>query len=105
MRFGHATRIVRLDDGQYDCVLFFFAAHVLYLFVCSANSSLTTLDVFRNPMSDVVHKAIKLGVILCQLRNPTVTEVDATYKGFNDQDANKIGEGLRCVLDLLVICL
>ncbi len=66
--------------------------------VCSANSTLTTLDVSDNPMSAAARKAIEVELILCQMRNPTVTKIDASGKGFDDQDAIKIGEGLRFVL-------
>jgi hypothetical protein len=46
-------------------------------------------------MSRVALKAIELEVVLCQMRNPEVTEVDAYNKDFDDQDAIKIGECLR----------
>ena len=73
--------------------------------VCSANSSLTTLDVSDNPMSAVARKAIQVEVVLCQLRNQTVTRIDASGEGFGDQDAIKIGEGLRFVPHIVHICL
>ena len=71
--------------------------------VCSANSTLTTLDVSGNPMSAAAHKAIQLEFVLCRMRNRTVTEIDASDQGFDDQDASKIVEGLRFVLRILVI--
>ena len=46
-------------------------------------------------MSAAARKAIEVEVVLCQMRNPTVTEIDASGKGFDDQDAIKIGQGLR----------
>ena len=73
--------------------------------VCSANSTLTTLDVSANPMSAAVYKAIEVEFVLCRMRNPMVTEIDASFKDFDDQDAIKIGEGLRFVLHIIPICL
>ena len=79
----------------------------MYLFslVYSANSTLTTLDVSNNPMSAAACKAIELEFVLCRMRNPTVTEIYASGKGFDDQDAIKIGEGLWFVLHFIPICL
>ena len=71
--------------------------------VCSANSTSTTLGVFGNPMSAAARKAIELELVLCRVRNPKVTEIDASFKGFDDQDAIKIGEGLRFVLHIIPI--
>jgi hypothetical protein len=73
-------------------------------FVCSANSTLTTLGVSKNPMSAAAHKAIEVEFVLCRMRNPTVTEIVATGNGFDDQDAVKFGEGLRYVLHIIPIC-
>jgi hypothetical protein len=73
--------------------------------VCSANSTLTILDVYNNPMSAVARKAIDLEFVLCLLRNPKVTQVHASDKGFDDRDAIRIGEGLRYVIQLDFICL
>ena len=71
----------------------------------SANSTFTRLDVSRNPMSAAARKAIEVEVVLCQMRNPAVTEIYARGKGFDDQDAIKIGEELRFVLHIIPICL
>ena len=71
--------------------------------VCSANSTLTTLNVSDNPMSAAARKAIGVEFVLCQMRNPTVTEINAGSKGFDDQDAIKIGEGLRFVPHIIPI--
>ena len=73
--------------------------------VCSANLTLTALDVSHNPMSAAARKAIEVDFVLCQMRNPTVTEIDTFRQGFDDQDAFKIGEGLRFVLHIISICL
>jgi hypothetical protein len=81
--------------------------------VCSANSTLTTLNVSGNhlsavtgyPMSAAARKAIELEFVLCRMRNPTVTEIDASHDGFDDQDAIKIGEELRFVRHIIPICL
>jgi hypothetical protein len=73
--------------------------------VCSANSTLTSFYVSSNPMSAVACKAIELEFVLCRMRNPTVTDIDASGKGFDDQDAIRIGEGLRFVLYAIPICL
>ncbi len=70
----------------------------LCLSVCRANSTLTALSVSNNRMSAAARKAIELEFVLCRMRNPTVTNIDARDKGFDDQDAIKIGEGLRFVL-------
>ena len=73
--------------------------------VCSANSTLTTLDVSNNPMSAAVRKTLELEFVLCRMRNPTVTVIKASGKGFDEQDAIKIGEGLRFVFHIIPICL
>ena len=73
--------------------------------VCSANSTLTSLVVSDNPMSAAARKAIEVEFVLCRMRNPTVTKINASGKGFDDQDAIKIGEGLRFVLHIVPICL
>ncbi len=73
--------------------------------VCSANSTLIALNVSNNPMSTVARKAIELEFVLCRMRNSTVTEINAIGQGFDDQDAIKIGEGLRYVLSLIVLCI
>ena len=65
--------------------------------VCSANSTLKSLDVSGNPMSEAARKAVQLELVLCQMRNPEVTQINASNKGFDDQEAIKIGEGLRYV--------
>ncbi len=49
-------------------------------------------------MSAAARKAIEIEFVLCQLRNPEVTSIDASNKDFDNQDAIKIGEGLRYVL-------
>ncbi len=71
--------------------------------VYSANSTLTALDVSKNPMSAAARKAIEIEFVLCQMRNPTVTQIYAEGKGFDDQDAIKIGEGLRFVPHIIPI--
>jgi hypothetical protein len=73
--------------------------------VCSANSTLTTLDVSINRISAAARKAIELELVLRRMRNPKVTEIDMSGKGFDDQDAVKIGEVLRFVLHISPICL
>jgi hypothetical protein len=72
---------------------------------------LTTLYVSHNPMSAAARKVIEVEFVLCQMRNPTVTRVIAPSKrdfakieSFDDQDAIKIGEGLRYVFHLMVFC-
>ena len=77
----------------------------LCFLVCSTISTLTQIDLVGNPMSAAARKAIELEVVLCQMRNPTVTEIQVSATGFNDQDAIKIGEGLRCVLHIIALCL
>ncbi len=74
----------------------------LCLLIRSANSTLTKLKVSGNPMSATARKVIELEFVLCQMRNPTVTRICASQKGFDDQDTIKIGEGLRYVLQLIV---
>jgi hypothetical protein len=48
-------------------------------------------------MSAAARKAIEIEFVLCQMRNPMVTEIFADGQLFDDQDAVKIGEGLRYV--------
>jgi hypothetical protein len=62
---------------------------------------MTSLYVYDNPMKDAARKAIELELVLRQMRNPNVAEIDASNKGFDYQDAIKIGEGLRRFLDLI----
>ena len=69
--------------------------------ICSASSTLTELDVSDNPMSAAALKEIEVGFVLCQIRNPMVTEIDASNKCFDDQDAIKIGEELLYERQLL----
>jgi hypothetical protein len=38
-----------------------------------------------------------LQMVLCQLRNTQVTEIEASGKGFDDDDAARIANALRCV--------
>jgi hypothetical protein len=52
-------------------------------------------------MSEAALKAVQLEFVLCQMRNLEVTWIDASSKGFDDQDAIKIGEGLRYVFILV----
>ncbi len=78
---------------------------VYFVLVCSANSTLTKINVTNNPMSAAARKAIEVELVLCQMRNPSVTEIDASDKDFDDQDAIKIGEGLRFVFHINCICL
>ncbi len=70
----------------------------LNLFVCSANSRLTSLDLSGNLMSAAALKAIEVEFVLCQMRNPAVSKINASNKGFDNQDAIKIADGLRYVL-------
>ncbi len=55
-------------------------------------------------MSAAACKAIELEFVLCQMRNPEVSEIRASDKGFDDQDAIKIAEGLRYVFRLIAVC-
>ena len=76
--------------------------------VNSANSTLTTLGVSYNPMSAAARKAIEVEFVLCRMRNPTVTEINASGKGFGYRDFIMIGEGLRFVphiSHIIPICL
>jgi hypothetical protein len=52
-----------------------------------------------------VLKAVALEVVLCQLRNAHVTHIDASQKRFDDADATRIGEALRCVMIIPYMCL
>ena len=69
--------------------------------VCSVNSTLTSIHVSHNPMSAAACKAIELEFVLCRMRNPTVTQIESSHEGFDEQDAIKIGEGLRFVLHIM----
>ncbi len=71
---------------------------LLACLVCSANSTLQSLSIDDNPISDAARKAVELELVLCKMRNPKVTMIHASGKGFDDQDAIKIGEGLPYVL-------
>jgi hypothetical protein len=74
---------------------------IITFYSSSANSTLITLAASHNPMSATTHKAIELEFVLCQMRNPTITSIRASWKGFNDEDAHKIYEGLWYALSLL----
>ncbi len=68
------------------------------------NSTLQTLGIRNlfsrlsrpNSFSAPVLKAVELELVLCRLRNPNVTEMDALGKDFDDTDATRIAEALRC---------
>ncbi len=60
------------------------------------NSTLQVLSMFDNPISAPALKSLELELVLCQLRNARVTTIDAANKGFDDADATRIAEALRC---------
>jgi hypothetical protein len=60
------------------------------------NSTLQILSMFDNPISAPVRKSLESELVLCQLRNAHVTKIDAPNKGFDDADAIRIAEALRC---------
>jgi hypothetical protein len=60
------------------------------------NSSLHGLSFYGNPSSHRVCKLVALEVVLCQVRNAQVTQIDASGKHFDDADATRIAEALRC---------
>ncbi len=67
--------------------------------VCSANSTLIKFDISGNlNMSAAARKAIEIEFVLCQLRNPEVSQINASDKDIDDQDAIKIVEVARYVL-------
>jgi hypothetical protein len=68
---------------------------VCLFFIYSANSTLQSLDMTDNPISEVGHKAINLEFFLCKMRNPEVTVIHASAALPDEQDAIKIGDGLR----------
>ncbi len=57
-----------------------------------------------NLASDQIRKLVALEVVLCQVRNAHVTEIDASDKGFDDADATRIAEALRCDILRAHIC-
>jgi hypothetical protein len=68
------------------------------------NSSLTKLYIII-PLSRIsfpVEKFVALEFVLCRLRNAHVTTIDASRLGFDDADAIRIAEALRC--DNLDLC-
>jgi hypothetical protein len=62
----------------------------------SRTSSLQRLSLRGNPISAPVLKSVYCELVLCQMRNTQVTEIDAYNKGFDDSDAARIAEALRC---------
>ncbi len=68
------------------------------------NSTLRNLDLSNNPISAPVRKSVYLEVVLCQLRNVQVTRIDASYREFDDADATRIAEALRCEFMCMCWC-
>jgi hypothetical protein len=60
------------------------------------NSTLQRFFLSGNSVSDHVLKSVELELVLCQLRSAHVTAIDASNKGFDDADATRIAEALRC---------
>ena len=60
------------------------------------------LDVFGNPMSAMSRKSIQLEMVLCQMRNSTVTDIDASSHHFDDEDAIKMAASLQYVLFICI---
>ncbi len=69
------------------------------------NSTLRKLGIFNSAITTLVFKSVAIEVVLCQLRNAHVTEIDASDKLFDDDDATRIGEALRCVMIIPCMCL
>ncbi len=71
-------------------------------FVCMPmgrhNSTLRILSVEEDQggLNIPLSKSVALELVLCQLRNAHVTEIDASHKHFDDADATRIAEALRC---------
>jgi hypothetical protein len=74
-----------------------------YMYSFRHNSTLQTLGILHNFISAPVLKIVELEFVLCQLRNAHVTQIDARRKGFDDADAIRIAEALRC--EILHMCL
>ena len=68
------------------------------------NSSLQSMHWDENLASDQVCKLVALEVVLCQVRNAHVTEIDASDKDFDDADATRIAEALRCDIPYARAC-
>jgi hypothetical protein len=74
------------------------------------NTTLRRLDLKGNPISASVLTSVELELVLCQMRNAAVTNIDASRKGFDDADALRISDALRCAygfaaaLGLCVFC-
>ncbi len=63
------------------------------------NSTLRNLGILYDMAVTLpILKSLKLEVVLCQLRNAHVTKIEASDKGFDDGDASRIAEALRCDL-------
>ncbi len=62
------------------------------------NSTLRNIGISDMAITLPILKSVKLEVVLCQLRNAHVTQIDASRKGFDDADATRIAEALRCDL-------
>jgi len=57
-----------------------------------------------NLASDQVRKLVALEVVLCQVRNAHVTKIDASRNDFDDADATRIAEALRCDIPYARAC-
>ena len=68
------------------------------------NSSLHSLSFYDNLASDQVCKLVALEVVLCQVRNTHVTDIVWMYKNFDDADATRIAEALRCDIPYARAC-
>ena len=69
------------------------------------NSSLQSMHWDENLASDQVRKLVALEVVLCQVRNAHVTKIDASRNDFDDADATRIAEALRCDISCAHVCL
>ena len=54
------------------------------------------LDLSGNSISATALKCLELEFVLCRMRNAAVTDIDASGKGFDDADASRIADALRC---------
>ncbi len=68
------------------------------------NASLQYMRWDGNLASDQVCKLVALEVVLCQLRNTHVTKIDASRNDFDDADATRIAEALRCDIPYARAC-
>ncbi len=63
---------------------------------CRLNAALRELDLSGNPLSNSARKSVQLELVLRRMRKAAFMRIDAFHGGFDDADASRIADALRC---------